>query len=136
MPPKTYRARRLANRSFMFAAWRQGIATLHRPPSSFQRLRELTERMREGTDLRMPGSLHAPPDHAALAPPLPRRGAPPTHDWPVIKRLDADFCRTYRAAKGRVPSWKERDKALEEKLGNTKPHCKTLQVALRNSRSI
>src|SRR5262249_238267 len=68
----------------------------------------------------------------------------PIHDWPLIERLDAEFCLTYCAETRRPPSWKERRAALAKKLGTDTPHLKTLQrrlpkIALlkeRNSRSI
>ena len=41
-------------RALVFAEWRQAIATLRGPPSSFQQLRELTERMRAGADMETP----------------------------------------------------------------------------------
>ena len=73
-----------------------------------------------------------------------RRGRRPTHDWPLIERLDAEFCRTYCAETGRPPSWKERGAELAKKLGTDTPHLKTLEKRLpkiallkeRNSRSI
>ena len=73
-----------------------------------------------------------------------RRGRRPIYDWPLIERLDAEFCRTYCAETGRPPSWKERGAALAEELGTDTLHLKTLQrrlpkIALlkeRNSRSI
>ena len=73
-----------------------------------------------------------------------RRGRRPIHDWPLIERLDAEFCRTYCAETRRPPSWKERRAALAKKLGTDTLHLKTLQrrlpkIALlkeRNSRSI
>ena len=73
-----------------------------------------------------------------------RRGRRPIHDWPLIERLDAEFCLTYCAETRRPPSWKERHAALAKKLGTDTLHLKTLQrrlpkIALlkeRNSRSI
>ena len=73
-----------------------------------------------------------------------RRGRRPTHDWPLIERLDAEFCRTYCAETGRPPSWKGRGAELAKKLGTDTLHLKTLQKRLpkiallkeRNSRSI
>jgi hypothetical protein len=74
-----------------------------------------------------------------------RRGRRPIHDWPLIERLDTEFCRTYFADHNREPTWKERRNALSKKLDeNNTPHLKTLQrhlpkIALlkeRNSRSI
>src|SRR5262249_38510638 len=72
------------------------------------------------------------------------RGRRPIHDWPLIERLDAEFCRTYWEETGRPPSWKERGAALAKKLGTDTLHLKTLQKRLpkiallkeRNSRSI
>jgi hypothetical protein len=128
---------------------RHAFDPLRGPPlsSPFRELRELTERMHAGADLRMP-DVHAPPQppqpsqHAPA--PTAHRGAPLIHDWPRIIQLDAEFCRTYFADNKRVPGWKEREDALREVLGNTTPHLKTLQqhlpkIALlkeRNSRSI
>jgi hypothetical protein len=73
-----------------------------------------------------------------------RRGRRPIHDWPLIERLDAEFCRTHCAETRRPPSWKERRAALAKKLGMDTLHLKTLQRRLpklrllkeRNSRSI
>src|SRR5262245_20584519 len=73
-----------------------------------------------------------------------RPGRRPIHDWPLIERVDAEFCRTYCDETGRPPSWKERRAALAKKLGTDTLHLKTLQrhlpkIALlkeRNSRSI
>jgi hypothetical protein len=49
--PEKARPRRLDNRSFMSAAWRQAIDTLRRPlPSPFRQARELPERVREAAD--------------------------------------------------------------------------------------
>ena len=64
-----------------------------------------------------------------------RRGRRPTHDWPLIERLDAEFCRTYCAETGRPPSWKERRAALAKKLGMDTLHLKTLQRRLPKLRS-
>jgi hypothetical protein len=118
--------------------WRQAIDAWRGPPSAFRQLRELTERMREGADLRLPDAL----EHARA--PAPPPGAPQIHEWDTIERLDAAYCRTYFADNNRAPTWKERHTALEKKLGAATPHLKTLQrhlpkVALlkeRNSRSI
>src|SRR5262245_11547693 len=112
------------------------------PPSPFQELSKL------GADLdEAPDALR----HARAPAPLPApattktgRGAPRIHDWDIIERLDAAYCRTYFADKNRAPTWKERHTALEKNLGKTTPHLKTLQrhlpkIALlkeRNSRSI
>jgi hypothetical protein len=131
---------------------RHAFDPLRGPPlsSPFRELRELTERMHAGADLRMP-DVHAPPQppqppqpsqHAPA--PTAHRGAPLIHDWPRIIQLDDEFCRTYFANHNRVPRWKEREHALRERLGNKTPHLKTLQqhlpkIALlkeRNSRSI
>jgi hypothetical protein len=88
------------------------------------------------------------PDALVHATPAPatktRRGRQPIHDWPLIERLDAEFCLTYCAETRRPPSWKERYAALAKKLGTDTPHLKTLQrrlptIALlkeRNFRSI
>src|SRR5262245_33520396 len=87
-----------------------------------------------------------PPDtliHARAVPARPtpapatktRRGRRPIHDWPLIERLDAEFCRTYRAETGRPPSWKERRAALAKKLGSDTLHLKTLQRRLPKLRS-
>src|SRR5262245_66450972 len=88
------------------------------------------------------------PDALVHATPAPatktRRGRRPIHDWPLIERLDAEFCLTYCAETRRPPSWKERRAALAKKLGTDTLHLKTLQrrlskIALlkeRNSRSI
>jgi hypothetical protein len=57
------------------------------------------------------------------------------HDWEAIERLDAGFCRKYRADNNNcVPSWKERQRALEQKLDNA-PHYKTLQRHYRERES-
>src|SRR5262249_43683326 len=125
---------------------RHAFDPLRGPPlsSPFRELRELTERMHAGADLRML-DVHAPPQPSQHAPPpTAHRGAPLIHDWPRIIQLDAEFCRTYFADNKRVPGWKEREDALREVLGNKTPHLKTLQqhlpkIALlkeRNSRSI
>jgi hypothetical protein len=64
-----------------------------------------------------------------------RPGRRPIYDWPLIERLDAEFCRTYCAETGRPPSWKERGAALAKKLGMDTLHYKTLQRRLRKLRS-
>ena len=97
------------------------------PPSSFQQLREFAERIREGADLQVPDA-HAPPKRAPA--PTARRGRQPIHDWPRIKGLDAEFCRTHCAATGRAPTWKQRREALRKVLGSATPHLKTLQKHL------
>ena len=109
------------------------------PPSPSQQLSKLIE---EGAVLgEAPDALvHATPAPATKT----RRGRRPIHDWPLIERLDAEFCLTYCAETRRPPSWKERRAALAKKLGTDTPHLKTLQrrlpkIALlkeRNSRSI
>ena len=109
------------------------------PPSPSQQLSKLIE---EGAVLgEAPDALvHATPAPATKT----RRGRRPIHDWPLIERLDAEFCLTYCAETRRPPSWKERRAALAKKLGTDTLHLKTLQrrlpkIALlkeRNSRSI
>jgi len=120
----------------------------------WQKISEAFERM-SGPPSPSGAGLDEAPDafvHARAVPARPtpapatktRRGRRPIHDWPLIERLDAEFCRTYRAETGRPPSWKERRAALTKKLGTGTPHLKTLQrrlpkIALlkeRNSRSI
>ena len=107
------------------------------PPSPSQQLSKLIE---EGAGLD-----EAPPARPTPAPATKtRRGRRPIHDWPLIERLDAEFCRTYCAETGRPPSWKERGAELAKKLGTDTPHLKTLEKRLpkiallkeRNSRSI
>jgi hypothetical protein len=116
------------------------------PPSPSQQLSKLIEEG-AGLDEAPDAMVHA---RAVPARPTPapatktRRGRRPIHDWPLIKLLDAEFCRTYCAETGRPPSWKERRTALAKKLGMDTLHIKTLQrrlpkIALlkeRNSRSI
>src|SRR5262249_30790569 len=104
-----------------------GFDALRGPPSDFQQLSKLIERMREGADLDDAlGHARAP----APPPPAPatatRRGRPPYDYWPRIEALDDEFCRTYFANHNRAPTWKERHTALENKLGKTTPHLKTL----------
>jgi hypothetical protein len=86
--------------------------------------------------------------HARATTPAParktRRGRRPIYDWPLIERLDAEFCRTHCAETGRPPTWKQRRAELAKKLGTDTLHLKTLQRRLpkiellkeRNSRSI
>jgi hypothetical protein len=114
---------------------------LHGPPSPFQELSKLGADLYEAPDAlrqaRAPAPLPAP------ATTKTGRGAPRIHNWDIIERLDAAYCRTYFAKNNRAPTWKEREDALRKRLGN-KPHWKTLQrhlpkIALlkeRNSRSI
>ena len=110
------------------------------PPSPSQQLSKLIE---EGAGLdEAPRAVPARPTPAPAT--KTRRGRRPIHDWPLIERLDAEFCLTYCAETRRPPSWKERRAALAKKLGTDTPHLKTLQrrlpkIALlkeRNSRSI
>src|SRR5262245_32166866 len=116
------------------------------PPSDhFQQLGKLIKEM-AGLDEAPDALVHA---RAVPARPTPapatktRRGRRPIHDWPLIERLDAEFCRTHCDETGRPPSWKKRADALE-KLGTGTLHLKTLQRRLpkitllkeRNSRSI
>lgn len=79
------------------------------------------------------------PDALVHATPAPatktRRGRRPIHDWPLIERLDAEFCLTYCAETRRPPSWKERRAALAKKLGTDTMHLKTLQRRLPKLRS-
>ena len=79
------------------------------------------------------------PDALVHATPAPatktRRGRRPIHDWPLIERLDAEFCLTYCAGTRRPPSWKERRAALAKKLGTDTLHLKTLQRRLPKLRS-
>ena len=120
----------------------------------WQKISEAFERM-SGPPSPSGAGLDEAPDafvHARAVPARPtpapstktRRGRRPIHDWPLIERLDAEFCRTYCAETRRPPSWKERRAALAKKLGTDTLHLKTLQrrlpkIALlkeRNSRSI
>ena len=120
----------------------------------WQKISEAFERM-SGPPSPSGAGLGEAPDafvHARAVPARPtpapatktRRGRRPIHDWPLIERLDAEFCRTYCAETRRPPSWKERRAALAKKLGTGTPHFKTLQrrlpkIALlkeRNARSI
>ena len=120
----------------------------------WQKISEVFERM-SGPPSPSGAGLDEAPDafvHARAVPARPtpapatktRRGRRPMHDWPLIERLDAEFCRTYCAETRRPPSWKERRAALAKKLGTGTLHLKTLQrrlpkIALlkeRNSRSI
>src|SRR5215831_12149027 len=93
---------------------RHAFDTLRGPPlsSPFRELRELTERMHAGADLRMP-DVHAPPQHAPA--PTARRGRPP-YNWLLIDRLDAEYC-SHVAGTGRMPTWDQRREALTEVLG-------------------
>jgi hypothetical protein len=79
------------------------------------------------------------PDALVHATPAPatktRRGRRPIYDWPLIERLDAEFCLTYCAETRRTPSWKERRAALAKKLGTDTLHLKTLQRRLPKLRS-
>jgi len=79
------------------------------------------------------------PDALVHATPAPatktRRGRRPIHHWPLIERLDAEFCLTSCAETRRPPSWKERRAALAKKLGTDTPHLKTLQRRLPKLRS-
>ena len=79
------------------------------------------------------------PDALVHATPAPatktRRCRRPIHDWPLIERLDAEFCLTYCAETRRPPSWKERRAALAKKLGTDTLHLKTLQRRLPKLRS-
>ena len=79
------------------------------------------------------------PDALVHATPAPatktRRGRRPIHDWPLIERLDAEFCLTYCAETRRPPSWKERRAALAKKLGTETLHLKPLQRRLPKLRS-
>src|SRR5215813_3447999 len=62
---------------------RHAFDPLRGPPlsSPFRELRELTERMHAGADLRML-DVHAPPQPSQHAPaPTAHRGAPLIHDW-------------------------------------------------------
>ena len=120
----------------------------------WQKISEAFERM-SGPPSPSGAGLDEAPDafvHARAVPARPtpapatktRRGRRPIHDWPLIERLDAEFCLTYCAETRRPPSWKERRAALTKKLGTGTPHLKPLQrrlpkIALlkeRNSRSI
>jgi hypothetical protein len=77
-------------------------------------------------------------DPSTLPPPAQgkdRSGAPITHDWPVIQRLDEEYCRTYCTETGRWPNWKDRWRALERALRARVPHVKTLQEYYRKLRS-
>src|SRR5689334_16965764 len=114
--------------SSAFQQIREAIERMRRPPSLFQQLSKLIEEgagLDEGPD----ALVHA---RAVPARPTPapakktRRGRRPIHDWPLIERLDAEFCRTYFAETSRPPSWKERRAAVSKKLGMDTLHLKTL----------
>jgi hypothetical protein len=104
-------------------------------------LRERWQKISEAFE-RMSGPravLGEAPDALVHATPAPatktRRGRRPIHDWPLIERLDAEFCLTYCAETRRPPSWKERRAALAKKLGTDTLHLKTLQRRLPKLRS-
>jgi hypothetical protein len=86
----------------------------------FTALTTASATMTTGIDLPFIGGSRAAPATTT------RRGRRPIHDWPTIKRLDAEFCRTYH----RAPSWKERWNALWDKLGKNTPHIETLKKKL------
>src|SRR5262249_48270691 len=100
------------------------------PPSPSQQLSKLIEEA---------AVLGEAPDALVHATPAPatktRRGRRPIHDWPLIERLDAEFCLNYCAETRRPPSWKERRAALAKKLGTDTLHLKTLQRRLPKLRS-
>ena len=122
------RQRASVDRGIMLAKWRYVIAKLRGPPSSFQQLRELTERMHAGADLQFPDP-HAPPQ----LPPAPtaRRGRSQTHDWSRIGQIDDANRRTFFAANNRAPTWKERREMLRRELRSKTPHIETLKKKLR-----
>jgi hypothetical protein len=134
LPGKPYRELGMAEE------WRRWLGS----PSDFQQTREAIQSIFDEA----PDALvhtRAVPSRPTPAPARKtRRGRRPIHDWPLIERLDAEFCRTYCVETGRPPSWKERRAALAKKLGMDTLHLKTLQrrlpkIALlkeRNSRSI
>jgi hypothetical protein len=114
----------------MLAKWRYVIGKLRGPPSSFQQLRELTERMHAGADLQLPDP-YAPPQ----LPPAPtaRRGRSQTHEWSRIGQIDDANRRTFFAANNRAPTWKERREMLRRELRSKTPHIETLKKKLRAS---
>jgi hypothetical protein len=124
----------------MAEEWRRWLGS----PSDFQQMREAIKSIFDEA----PDALvhtRAVPARPTPAPARKTRpGRRPIHDWPLIERLDAEFCRTYCAETRRPPSWKERHAALAKKLGMDTLHLKTLQRRLpkiailkeRNSRSI
>jgi hypothetical protein len=105
------------------AQWRSTITKLLGPPSAFQKLAELTERMREGTDI----VFHPPPEPVPQPPrpPEPRRGRPTQHDWLAQNQEAERFSRAYRHASGELPEkntllahmcrWWKRQKTLPER---------------------
>src|SRR5262245_5622489 len=115
------------------------------PPSDFQQLRKLIAEVVGLDEANALVHSHDVPAWPTSAPATKtRRGRRSIHDWPLIERLDAEFCLIYYAETRRPPSWKERRAALAKKLGTDTLHLKTLQrrlpkIALlkeRNSRSI
>jgi len=138
--PAKVRVQRLARRCpldeleiELWERWQKISETIERmsgPPSPSQQLSKLIE---EGAVLgEAPDALvHATPAPATKT----RRGRRPIHDWPLIERLDAEFCLTYCAETRRPPSWKERRAALAKKLGTDTLHLKTLQRRLPKLRS-
>src|SRR5262245_15299629 len=101
------------------------------PPSPSQQLSKLIEEG-AGLDEAPDATVHA---RAPAPATKTRRGRRPIHDWPLIERLDAEFCPTHCAETRRPPSWKERRAALAKKLGTDTPHLKTLQRRLPKLRS-